>query len=257
MRDTFCCVLEDLSKGRTVLFSGTHCQCAGLKSLTEMRHARTEKLFLVDIVCHGVPSPKVYQAYMEFMKKRHKGEIEGFNFRNKGKFGWHSHVESAIIKGKEYDTELYVDLFYGHNALRSSCHQCPYKHTVHVTDITVSDFWGIEKWAPDFDDNKGVSLVLVNTSKGNDLFETAKELLYYREAQIKDCIQPPLQHPFPRPATREQFWRDFETKPFEYVLAHYTYHYGWRTYTKKAVKCVLKAVIPRPAIEMLKKLRGR
>ena len=194
---------------------------------------------------------------MEFMKKRHKGEIEGFNFRNKGKFGWHSHVESAIIKGKEYDTELYVDLFYGHNALRSSCHQCPYKHTVHVTDITVSDFWGIEKWAPDFDDNKGVSLVLVNTSKGNDLFETAKERLYYREAQIKDCIQPPLQHPFPRPVTRKRIWRDFETKPFEYVLAHYTYHYGWRTYTKKAVKRVLKAILPRPAIEALKKLRGR
>lgn len=257
MRDTFRRVLEDLSKGRTVLFSGTHCQCAGLKSLAEMRHARTEKLFLVDIVCHGVPSPKIYQAYMEFMKKKHRGEIERFNFRNKGKFGWHSHVESAIIKGKEYDTELYVDLFYGHNALRSSCHQCPYKHTVHVTDITVSDFWGIEKWAPDFDDNKGVSLVLLNTSKGNDLFETAKKRLYYREAQIKDCIQPPLQHPFPRPATRERFWRDFETKPFEYVLAHYTYHYGWRTYTKKAVKCVLKAVLPRPAIEVLKKLRGR
>lgn len=83
MRDTFRRVLEDLSKGRTVLFSGTHCQCAGLRSLAEMRHARTEKLFLVDIVCHGVPSPKVYQAYMEFMKKRHKGEIEGFKFRNK------------------------------------------------------------------------------------------------------------------------------------------------------------------------------
>lgn len=101
MRDTFRRVFEDLSKDRTVLFSGTHCQCAGLRSLAEMRHARTEKLFLVDIVCHGVPSPKVYQAYMEFMKKRHKGEIERFNFRNKGKVGWHSHVESAIIKGKE------------------------------------------------------------------------------------------------------------------------------------------------------------
>ena len=119
MRDTFRRVLEDLSKGRTVLFSGTHCQCAGLRSLAEMRHARTEKLFLVDIVCHGVPSPKIYQVYMEFMKK-HKGEIERFNFRNKGKFGWHSHVESAIIKGKEYDTELYVDLFYGHKTVMPS-----------------------------------------------------------------------------------------------------------------------------------------
>lgn len=256
MRDTFRRVLEDLSKGRTVLFSGTHCQCAGLKSLAEMRHARTEKLFLVDIVCHGVPSPKVYQAYMEFMKKRHKGEIEGFKFRNK-KFGCHNTVESVTIEGKEYDTMLYRDLFYNDDALRTSCFKCPYKNVVHTSDITIGDFWGIEKWAADFDDTKGISLAILNTPKGEQIFEKTKESLDIRESAIEDCLQPCLKQPMPRPATRERFWRDFETKPFEYVLAHYTYHYGWRTYTKKAVKRVLKAILPRPAIEVLKKLRGR
>lgn len=256
MRDTFRRVLEDLSKGRTILFSGTHCQCAGLKSLAEMRHARTEKLFLVDIVCHGVPSPKIYQAYMEFMKKRHKGEIEGFKFRNK-KFGWHNTVESVTIEGKEYDTMLYRDLFYNDDALRTSCFKCPYKNVVHTSDITIGDFWGIEKWAADFDDTKGISLAILNTPKGEQMFEKTKESLDIRESAIEDCLQPCLKQPMPRPATRERFWRDFKTKPFEYVLAHYTHHYGWRTYTKKAVKCVLKAVLPRPAIEALKKLRGR
>lgn len=68
------------------------------------------------------------------------------------------------------------------------------------------------------------------------MFEKIKESLDIRESAIEDCLQPCLKQSMPRPATRERFWRDFKTKPFEYVLAHYTYHYGWRTYTKKAVK---------------------
>ena len=152
---------------------------------------------------------------------------------------------------------LYRDMFYNDDALRTSCFKCPYKNVVHTSDITIGDFWGIEKWAADFDDTKGISLTILNTPKGEQLFGKAKESLDIRESAIEDCLQPCLKQPMPRPAKRERFWRDFETKPFEYVLAHYTYHYVWRTYTKKAVKRVLKAILPRTAIEVLKKLRGR
>lgn len=254
MQDTFHRVGEDLKNGRIVLFSGTHCQCAGLKSLLETCRVKTENLYLVDIVCHGVPSPNVYRAFQNFMEKKYSGKIENFNSRNKNKFGWHSHVESTIINGKQYDTKLYVDLFYGHNTLRPSCYQCPYKHIVHVTDITISDYWGVEKWAPDFDDNRGISLVLLNTQNGKKLFDLSKAHLDYLKSNTKDCLQPPLQHPFSRPATRDQFWQDFENKPFEYILTHYTNDYGWKTHVKKTIKKTAKTVLPGSAIVFIKKV---
>ena len=225
-----------------------------------MKRVNIEKLFLVDIICHGVPSPKVYQAFRKFMTEKHKGKLEGVNFRNKNKFGWHSHTESLKINGNEYDSICFREMFYSHNILRPSCFQCPYKHTVHLTDITTGDCWGIENWAADFDDNKGISLTLVNTDKGQKLFSLAKKHLNYREARIQDCLQEPLKKPFEKPITREQFWYDFQRKPFNYILSHYTTDYGWKNKWKnkmrKDIKKTLKAVLPTKAIKVLKMLRG-
>lgn len=260
MKNNFEKVIVDLRSGKYVLFSGTHCQCAGLKSFLAMKRINTEKLFLVDIICHGVPSPKIYKTFRNFMTDKHKGKLEEFNFRNKNKFGWHNQAELLKINGKEYDSVCFRDLFYSLNIERPSCFQCPYKHTIHLTDITIGDCWGIEKWASDFDDNKGISLTLINTEKGKRLFCLAKGQLYYRNADIKDCLQPSLQKPFEIPKTREKFWYDFQQKPFEYILMHYTTDYGWKNRwknkTKKGIKEVLKAILPSSAIIVLKKLRN-
>ena len=255
MENNFEKVIADLRSGKYVLFSGTHCQCTGLKSLLEMKRINTEKLFLVDIICHGVPSPKVYQAFREFMARKHHGKLEGFKFRNK-KFGWHHTVESTYINGREYDSTLYSSIFYSDNALREACYQCPYKNVNQLSDITIGDFWGIEKWAPDFDDGQGVSLALIHTGGGKTLFAHARGILAVRNSQIQDCIQPCLQRPMNRPFTRKQFWNDFQQKSFEYVLSHYTTDYGWRNKTKKGIKKVLKAILPQNAIVALKKIRG-
>ena len=244
-------VISDLQAGKYVLFSGTHCQCAGLKSLLEMKRINTEKLFLVDIICHGVPSPKVYQAFRNFMEEKHKGKLEGFKFRNKD-FGWHHTVESTYIKGQKYNSTLYSDIFYSDNALRKSCYQCPYKNINQLSDITIGDFWGIEKWASDFDDGKGISLALVHTEKGRKLFARIKDMSATRESLIQDCIQPCLQRPMGRPVSREQFWRDFQQKPFEYVLAHYTC-YGWKNKMKKAINIVVRMILPGSAVEFLRR----
>jgi len=92
---------------------------------------------------------------------------------------------------------------------------------MHPGDITIADYWGIEKAAPEFDDNKGVSLVLVNNEAGEKAFEKVKEGLIWKQTKLEDSMQPPLKAPFPKPENRDQFWSDFENKTFEYVAKKY------------------------------------
>ena len=200
--DTFKNVQADLDTRKNVLFSGTSCQVAGLKKYLGKEY---DNLFCVDIVCHGVPSKKVWDAYLHWQEQKNHSKITSVDFRNKKDFGWHDHVETLYFEnGKFTNSRVFKELFYGHTVLRPSCYECPYKSVMHPGDITIADYWGIEKAAPEFDDNKGVSLVLVNNEAGE-----------------KDSMQPPLKAPFPKPENRDQFWIDFENKSFEYVAKKY------------------------------------
>ena len=92
---------------------------------------------------------------------------------------------------------------------------------MHPGDITIADYWGIEKAAPEFDDNKGVSLVLINNEAGERAFEKVKERLIWKQTKLEDSLQPPLKAPFSKPHNREQFWHDFQNRSFEYVAKKY------------------------------------
>ena len=145
------------------------------------------------------------------------------DFRNKRDFGWHDHVETFYFEnGKTTSSEVFKNLFYGHTVLRQSCYECPYKSVMHPGDITIADYWGIEKAAPELDDNKGISLVLVNNNEvGEKAFEDVKEKLIWKKTKLEDSLQPPLRAPFPKPDNREQFWSDFKNKPFIYIAKKY------------------------------------
>lgn len=92
---------------------------------------------------------------------------------------------------------------------------------MHPGDVTIVDYWGIENAAPEFDDNKGVSLVLVNNEVGERVFEKVKEEIKWKETKLSDSMQPPLKAPFPEPDNRAKFWEDFASKDFEYVAKRY------------------------------------
>ena len=217
--DTFGNVKADLEEGRFVLFSGTSCQVAGLKAYLQKDY---ENLICVDIVCHGVPSAKVWHEYLNWQEKKNSSKITDVDFRNKKDFGWRAHMETLYFEnGKIENSGVFRTLFYGHNVLRPSCYECPYKSTMHPGDITIADYWGIENAAPEFDDNKGVSLVLVNNEVGEKILDEVKDKLIWRETRIEDSMQPPLKAPFPKPETREQFWKDFETRDFSYITKKY------------------------------------
>ena len=219
MGTIFADVKKDLDSETKVLFSGTSCQIAGLKSYLNRDY---ENLICVDIVCHGVPSPLVWKEYLEWQAKKNKGVIQSVDFRNKKQFGWAAHVESLFFQdGRRIDSKVFTTLFYSHVILRPCCYKCPYKDIMHPGNITIADYWGIDKASPGFNDNKGVSLVLINDAKGKTLFEEVKQSLDYRKTEIECSLQPPLVAPFSAPKEREGFWKDKNKYSFNKIAKKY------------------------------------
>lgn len=237
MLDCYRQTKTDLIAGKKVLFSGTSCQIAGLKSFLGKEY---ENLFCVDIVCHGVPSPLVWQKYLEWQEKRNKSKVKSVNFRNKTKFGWKAHIETLTFENdKNVDSDIFRRIFYGHYALRPSCYKCPYKDIMHPADITIADYWGIDDAVPNFNDDKGVSLVLVNNEKGNGFFEMVNNDCIFMKADISKSLQPPLKFPFPQPEDRWKFWDYLNKKPFEFIVKKYgTLSFGDKV--KRKIKNILK-----------------
>lgn len=219
MNNTYNNVKYDLDADRNVLFSGTSCQIAGLKKYLGQEY---ENLLCIDIVCHGVPSPKVWKAYLSWQEIKKQSKVKAVDFRNKKDFGWREHIETLFLaSGETVNSKVFTTLFYGHNILRPCCYKCPYKSVMHPGDITIADYWGIEKAAPKFDDNKGVSLVLINNEKGKCVFDAIKDRVRWQETSLEDSMQPPLIAPFPEPENRENFWNDFEYRNFDYIAKKY------------------------------------
>ena len=159
---------EYLKDGKQVLFSGTPCQIAGLKRFLRKEY---ENLICVDIICHGVPSPFIWQKYLE---QYNSTELSSISFRDKTN-SW-KRYEVVIRQGKktlireEIGKNIYMKLFLSDLCLRPSCSNCSSKSGKSKSDITIADFWGIQHLHPDFDDDKGCNLILINSKKGLNLF---------------------------------------------------------------------------------------
>lgn len=231
-------VLYDLKQGFIVLFSGTPYQTAGLNSF--VGNKLRENLILVDIVCHGVPSPYLWRDYIYYIENKYGNTVCKVNFRDKQKFGWSSHKESfKLLNGKDVTSYTYTFLFYEHIMLRYSCGICPYTNINRPSDITIADFWGWEIINPDFNlDDKGVSLILINTNKGLHLFENIKDKMVVFQANIEDCLQPNLCYPSKINPKRIDFEKDYVRKGLVYVMKKYA-DIGWKFQFNLFVKKVL------------------
>lgn len=219
--DTFVQVKKDLQNGRAVLFTGTSCQIMGLKKLLG-NSIDCSQLYLMDIVCHGVPSPKVYMDYIAYQEEQQKAKCVSVDFRNKVKYGWRDHVETlTFADGKQLDSREYTKLFYSHKIIRPSCFSCPFKSVYHPSDITIADCWGVEKAVPEFDDDKGCSLVLINSEKGASIFKCVTQMIKYSEVDLEKCMQPPLRETFPIPYEYNSFWKDYQHKGIAFVISKY------------------------------------
>lgn len=219
-------VKEDLKNGRIVLFSGTPCQTSGLHSYIGKR--LRGNLFLVDIVCHGVPGPYLWRDYVAYLEKKQGAKICWVNFRDKQEFGWRAHKETFKFANGEGSKKSYAFTFYQQIMFRHSCGMCHFCNTKRPSDISIADFWGWEKTDPNFNaDDKGCSLVLCNTEKGKRMFELVKQHMNVIPAGLENCLQPNLRYPSAIHPKRMDFERDYQKRGFLYVMKRYG-NMGWR-----------------------------
>lgn len=185
---TYTEVKEQLAAGRLVLYSGTGCQIAGLKSFLKKDYPN---LILVDLVCHGVPSPLLFAKYIELLEKKHGAKIKEFDFRDK-KNGWGYGIKYKYKYKYKYgrsEYSPYFKYFMDGVIYRECCYKCKYANTQRCGDITIADYWGINKCHPEFFSTKGVSLVLINTSKGQKFFENSFRKFHYIESRLEYAVE--------------------------------------------------------------------
>ena len=219
--DAYKLAKSKLDEDKYVLFTGTPCQIEGLKSYLRKNY---DKLYTQDIVCHGVPSPLVWDKYKKNIENKYKDRIVEFNFRNKEK-SWKSYdLSIKFASGKNIDEKasnnLYMKAFLKDICLRDSCYNCTFKSMNRISDITLADFWGIQKVKPDFDDDKGTSLVVINSEKGKELFESIKSNIRHEAVNIHEAIKynPSMIKSVPLPNTRETFFRDIHDIDIENAI---------------------------------------
>lgn len=220
MGDVFRQIEKDLKDGLTVLFSGTPCQVHSVINFLNTKKIDTSKLITIDVLCHGVPSPMVW---IDFLNANFdKENIEEVDFRDKTNFGWRAHFETITADGKAYSSKKYTDLFYSHLILRDSCFECQYKNTERISDITIGDFWRIENNDKEYDDDKGISLVMINTEQGEKFFNACKDELIVRTYPLASCIQPAISVNYTRPAKKDKFWSEYSSDELMNLIEKYT-----------------------------------
>ena len=181
---------ECLKSGKLVLFTGTPCQIGGLYSYLRRDYSN---LITQDIVCHGVPSPMVWEKYREYQNELNDSQINNVSFRNKSQ-GWKSYsiligFENGIEHNKKASNDLYMQCFLRNLCLRPSCYDCNFKSKIRQSDITLADFWGSQSIMPEMDDDKGLSLVLINSPKGQEVLDNISVKLAMKKADINEALK--------------------------------------------------------------------
>ena len=185
--DSYCKVKEFLENDRYVLFTGTPCQCMGLRVYLGQEY---EKLIICDIICHSNPSPKIFEIYKESIERKHNKEVNNILFRTK-KIGWYS-TESIVIfnDGTEIKESSFYKAFLSELLNRPSCHNCYFCSTNRFADFTIGDMWGIKEIDASIkDDNTGISLLCVNTDNAKRVFEEIKEKMYIKKIDINEAFK--------------------------------------------------------------------
>lgn len=255
LREVYKQISQDLKNNIKTLFCGSPCQCSALKNYVKIG---VENLIVVDFVCHGVPSHDLFMKSIEWYEKRHKVQVESFVFRYKGKAVKHPQSYACVHKN---DKKIYHGLHYQfpyyfgfqkYITLRESCYNCNYAIPNRSGDITLGDFWGIEKYVPSLNAKAGVSMVLCNTEKGHLLFDSLlqNELIHCHKLPMEYAVlnNGCLSKPSTRKPEREVLFKHLAELPFdEVVKLHlvprrkwiFDLYYGMPAMLRKIVRIIM------------------
>lgn len=251
--DTFKDVKANLEKGKIVLFTGTACHINGLKKFLTNSNIEQENLYCVDVICHGVPSPTLWGKYVKYREKQQNGKLQMINFRCKddswidfgmkeilGKIDSSEGEWKKLYISKEKDP--YMQMFLRNYCLRPSCYECIVKNSK-VSDLTIGDLWGIGEVAPEMNDGKGTSLVIIKNDKGAELFSQITDSIYLKEIPYEDGIKHNSAEykSVVRPMERDTFFDDFNNMSFEELERKYVVQN--KTILKRRLKRKIKSII--------------
>lgn len=223
LHNTYNDIIHDLKDGRMVLFCGTPCQSEGLNRIVKLKGIDHINLINCDIVCHGVPSPVLWEDYKKMIKKNRK--IQSFKFRDKN-IGWRgSNVTVKFSNGKILSNmpfiKNYSNMYFKGLSIRESCFSCEYTCVDRNSDLSIGDFWGVENFYNDFNDEKGVSLVITHSRKGENFLKEILRNCEYIETKCEKSLQPQLQHPTEKPENYLEFWNYYYKNGYKAIAKKY------------------------------------
>lgn len=215
--DTFKSAESLLKKGRKVLFSGTPCQISALYHYLSKEY---ENLLTIEVVCHGVPSPKIWREYLQTLKI---GDI-GFISHKDKTTGWRNYsftvknTSGKVIFTEKASDNKYLMAFARNLTLRPSCFSCPTKAGKSQADITIADYWGIEHFFPQLDDNKGTSFICCNTLKGKNIIEQLELGRWVADYSSSIPYNSCIAYSTSEPVNRKQFWATYQKEGIKALL---------------------------------------
>ena len=226
INNTYSVIQTYLREGKRVLFTGTPCQISGLRLFLKKDY---EDLFCVDIICHGVPSEKLWNSYLSHIERKYRKKIKSVAFRSKkyswGNFGFNLSFDKKSVFKYSFE-DPFFRMFNSSYSMRPSCYECKSKGSRTLADMSIGDFWGIDKVFPDFNDDKGVSIVLVNTAKGKYLFEQIKDRMSltddFIEYDTAITYNPPIEFSIEKSSMRTSFYEDVLRLSFHELEKKYT-----------------------------------
>lgn len=220
LNNIFTYIKENI-KDRKILFVGTPCQVAGVKAIINNKN-----LLCVDLICHGVPSPKLFDKYIKELESKNNDSLLNYNFRDKST-GWDTYSNTASFKNNNISelskNNKYMNLFLSDVALRESCYNCNFKVGNKYSDITLGDFWGVQNYYPEMYNKKGVSAIIINTELGKEAFNSIKNNIEYKSCKLDEIIagNPSLKFSGKIPKNREQFFLELDSKSIDYLCSKY------------------------------------
>ena len=245
-------LIADCISGKPVVIFGTPCQIAACRKFVG---SDFDNLLLVDVICHGVASPKLFGDYLEWMSQKIGEKVIYYNFRDKKHFGWGTNYIAKGISKESYGRFIkdpyYFAYIYGHN-YRESCYLCPYADINRIGDVSLGDYWGLErKIADKFNVGLGVSAVLVNTKKGEDEFARIKSKMNYVQTSKENVLRKNtnLLHATLRPVIRDNFYTMYNKKGIKAIIKN-------MYCSSKYYENIIRSLIPKIIKRMIKRLMG-